>query len=94
MYKELHIEYSSPTNSCDPLILKYDLIENPVTYKWVDKLEKSLGVIPIDDPERFYGFDDLDTERKKAIAAINNCIDIINDYKPNFITKRIEKTHP
>lgn len=91
MYKELHIEYSSPTNSCDPITLKFDLIDNSVTHKWINKLEQSIGKIPIDDPERFYGFDDLETERQKAIKAINNCIDVINNYSPNFVTKKIDK---
>lgn len=89
MYKELHIEYSSPTNSCDPLTIQYNLISNPVTEKWLVKLEQSLGNIPIDDPYRFYGFDDKETERQKAINSINKCIDIINDFSPNFITRKI-----
>lgn len=90
MYKELHIEYSSPTNSCDPITLQYNLIQNPVTEKWAEKLAKSINNVPIDDPYRFYGFDDIETERAKAIKALNNCIDIINNYRSNFITKRID----
>lgn len=90
MYKELHIEYSSPTNSCDPLKLRYTLLDNPISKKWVKKLEQVIDIIPIDSPKRFEGFDDFEVERKNAINDINFCIDTINEYSCGFITKRIE----
>lgn len=92
MYKELHIEYSSPTNSCDPITLQYNLIKNPVTEKWVKKLEQSIDKIPIDDPTRFEGFNEIEVERANAIRDLNRCIDTINNYSPGFITRRITDT--
>lgn len=89
MFKELHIEYSSPTNLCDPITLQYNLIQNPVTEKWVEKLSQSIQTVPIDDPYRFYGFYDVTIEKEKAIQALNNCIDIINEYKNGFITRKL-----
>lgn len=89
MYKELHIEYADPQQLLDPVTLRFKLTEYDITQRWANKVQYSLDHYAIDDPYRFYGFDDFQTEKTKAITAINKCIDTINNYKPNFVTKRV-----
>ena len=36
-----------------------------------------------------YGFDTLDIERQKAVDAINKCVDVINEYRPGFVERRM-----
>ena len=94
MYKELHIEYSSPTNSVEPITLRYKLNDFPVVQRWANRLKEALDRnIPIDDPSRFYGFDDLETERIKAVTAINKCCEIIDNYAPGMVTRRVDVNH-
>jgi hypothetical protein len=88
-YKELHIEYSDPLGIEKPLTLRYKLVQSSILERWIKKLETSIESFPIDDPYRFSGFDDIETEKLKAIKAINHCIDTINDYRPGFVTRRI-----
>lgn len=37
---------------------------------------------PLDDPRRFYNFNDRDHEERTAINKINSCINVINSYQP------------
>lgn len=93
MYKQLLIEYSSPNNDCDPITLCYNLFDTPPARRWIAKVQECLNNnYVIDEPTRFYGFDDYQTEKNRAITSINNCIDTINNYQPNFITKRVTDT--
>jgi len=92
MYKHLSIEYSSVTGNYEPLTLHFRIYETPIAQKWAALLDESIKKYTIDDPERMYGFDTLEIEKIKAINAINNCIDIINTYKPGFIEKRLYDT--
>lgn len=89
MYKQIHIEYSDPTEQLDPITLRYKLTEYDITRRWAKKLEYSLENYQFDDPHRFYGFNSYDVEKQKAIQAVNKCIDTINNYKPGFITKKV-----
>lgn len=89
MYRELHIEYADPSNNVNPICLKYKLTPYDITQRWANKVAYCLNNLAIDDPYRFYGFDDLETERQKSINSINSCIDTINEYRPNFITKKV-----
>jgi hypothetical protein len=50
--------------------------------KWHDKITQAINLgYPIDDPQRFYGFDTLEEEENKALLMINDCIDIINSHR-------------
>lgn len=89
MYKQIHIEYSDPTHKLDPLTLKFNLTDFDITKRWVKKLEYCIDNLQIDDPCRFYGFDDFESEKSKSIDNINKVIEVINHYKPNFITKKV-----
>jgi hypothetical protein len=89
MYKEMHIEYSDPHANLKPITLRYKLTDFDITQRWAKKLETSLNSYNIDNPGRFYGFDPHEVEKQKAINDINQCIDTINNYKKDFITKRV-----
>jgi hypothetical protein len=89
MYKELHIEYADPINQLEPLTLRFKLTNYDITQRWAQKVQYSIENYQIDDPCRFYGFDSFEIEKQKAITAINKCIDTINNYVPNFVTKRV-----
>lgn len=94
MYKELHIEYVSPTDDVRPITLRYKLNDFPIVNRWTDRLATALDLnIPIDHPGRFYGFDDVGTERIRAVTAINSCCEIIDDYAPGMIGRRIDVNH-
>lgn len=89
MYKELHIEYANPNNILDTVILKFKLTNFNITQRWAQKVIYSIQNYEIDDPVRFYGFDNKEIEVQKAVTSINSCIDTINNYKPNFVTKKV-----
>jgi hypothetical protein len=94
MYRELHIEYASPTDEISPLTLRYKLNDFPVVTRWASRLTQALELnIPIDDPRRFYGFDDIATEKLKAVTAINKCCEIIDDYAPGMVGRRVNLNH-
>lgn len=88
MYTELHIEYSDPKNILEPITLQYKIRNTAIAQKWASKVAVCTGLYNIDDPKRFYGFDDYETEKKRAIEAINRCCEIIDDYKP-IINRRV-----
>ena len=77
-YTELHIEYSDPNNVLDPLILQFKLNNFPIVEKWVNKIIESQEKYKIDDPKRFYAFDN--NEVIEAIERINKVCDIINTH--------------
>lgn len=82
MYKYLCIEYADPLDLTDSILIRYRLRNNSVVPKWVSKVTTAQLQYPIDDPARFYGFDDKETQVKQALLKINNCIDVINSHRP------------
>lgn len=93
MYTELHIEYSSTTQDVSPITIRYKLTDFPITQKWAERLNTALAKkIPIDHPERFYGFNSMADERSSAVAAINKCCEIIDSYKPGFVGRRVNES--
>jgi len=92
MYSELHVEYSDPTQKLHPIVLRYKLNKFSVTQKWANRLAYAIeNNHKIDDPGRFYGFEDITIERKKAVTAINKCCEIIDQYSPNFVGRRVDE---
>jgi hypothetical protein len=79
MLKHLHVELGSD----DPLVLDFCLRNTSMAQRWADKIIKaqSLGY-PIDDPDRFYGFESIENAQFHAMAHINQQIDVINDFLP------------
>lgn len=87
MYTELHIEYSDPKELLDSLVFKFKIRDSGIAQRWAEKVDICTKSYAIDDPNRFYGFDDYETEKKRAIAYINECCDIIDDYQPIVIRR-------
>lgn len=88
MYKEIHIEYSDPNGLLQPVTLKYKIRNTNIAQKWASKVATCIENYKIDQPDRFYGFNDYTVEKNKAIEAINRCCDIIDEYQP-IIKKRV-----
>jgi hypothetical protein len=60
--------------------LRFKILLTPISELWIEKMQKR-HQWPLDDPKRFYGFNDLATERNKAKHDLKHCIDIINDHE-------------
>ena len=85
MYKKMHVTYSGE----DDLTLTYNINETSIAQRWAALLDEAIQQYTIDDPKRLYGFDTLDEERQKAVNAINECVDTINNYRPGFVERRM-----
>ena len=81
----MHVTYSGE----DDLTLTYNINETSIAQRWATLLDEAIQHYTIDDPKRLYGFDTLDIERQKAVDAINHCVDVINEYSPGFVERRM-----
>ena len=80
MYKKLLIDYADPVDLNNSITLEFQLRNNPVVPRWIERVETAQAQYPIDDPARFYG---LDTDpAATALTQINKCIDLINSHRP------------
>lgn len=76
--KYLHITYANPDNLEDTITLDYKLRNTPIAIKWVNRvLIAHDRQCPIDEPNRFYGFNSKDQESKSAINNMNHLIEIL-----------------
>jgi len=75
----LLIEYADQAGQLEPITLHYKLRDNPIVPKWIECVRQAQKQYEIDDPERFYGFGDDQTEQ--ALIRINKCIDLINSFE-------------
>lgn len=92
MYKEIHIEYSDPAALLNPVTLQFKIKDTNIAQKWANKVVYCLeNNFPIDDPKRFYGFDNFHIEKYRATVALKKCCEIINEYQP-IITREIGNT--
>lgn len=80
--KFLYIEYCNPTTLSDSVTVRFRLLDHEVANLWAQAVTDAQRLCNIDDPTRFYGFFDKETEIKNAIVRINTCIDVINNYRP------------
>jgi hypothetical protein len=87
-YSELLIEYSDPTNVLDPITIRFKLNNYSIVERWVNKVIDSKNLYSIDDPKRFYGFNQFEQEIQYAVSTINSHIDTINNYQ-NIITRKV-----
>ena len=81
----MHVTYSGE----DDLTLTYNINDTSIAQRWATLLDEAIQQYTIDDPKRLYGFDTLDIERQKAVDAINKCVDVINEYRPGFVERRM-----
>ena len=78
MFKHLVIEYANPNDLSDSIVLRFRLRSEQVVAKWIKKVMEAKASYPIDDPGRFYCFNDYQTEEKIVLDKITQCIDVIN----------------
>ena len=64
----------------DKITLEFQILDNPFAQIWVERMN-SRGDYPLDSPDRFYGFNDLEVEIQRAEFYIKRQIDIINKYQ-------------
>lgn len=63
--------------------LQFKVLETPLAKLWVDRMNLR-HAYPLDDPERFYGFNSLEQDKHKALTKINACIDQIKVRHPHL----------
>lgn len=80
-FQHLYIKYSNPSDSLDTVTLQFKLRNHPVVPKWCERIESAQTKYAIDDPDRFYGFSDIDDQKTNAINRINTCINTINAFE-------------
>jgi hypothetical protein len=81
MFKNLYIAYSNPTDPLDTFTLEYKLRDNSVVPKWCEQVELAQAKYSIDDPQRFYGFDNINEQQIDSLNRINGCIETINSFE-------------
>lgn len=86
--KYLLIKYCDPYNHTDSVTLTYQLRDNPVVAKWINRVDLAQQRYEIDDPGRFYGFGAVEEQEHQALSMINGCIDTINNFEP-IINRRL-----
>lgn len=74
----------------NPIILRFQIRNTPVAELWLERMENRLSW-PLDHPDRFYGFNTLEQERKRAEEYITQCISTINNHR-HLVTKPFEWT--
>lgn len=65
----------------EPWPLRFKIKNTPIARLWVDRMEQRLSW-PMDNPNRFYGFDSPEQERQRAVEYIQQCINTINSFEP------------
>jgi hypothetical protein len=58
------------------LDLRFRVLDTPLAKLWLDRMRQRQSY-PLDDPERFYGFNSPEQEESRALADINVCINQI-----------------
>ena len=86
----LEITYSCPTQSIEPLTLRYRLRHHNFLPKWIEVLTAAKKNYSIDDPGRFIGFNTPELEMKKIYTELQQCVECINSYK-KIIKRKITK---
>ena len=81
MFTKLHIEYASPDDLHNSVILQYRIRPTAIAQRWVSKVLLAKQQYPIDDPERFYGFGSYADQVQDALDRINHNITVINLHK-------------
>ena len=79
----LTIEYADPDDLSDVYLVEYSVLGHAVASRWVKKLQAAQAAnYTIDHPDRFYGFGSHQQQVQDALHRINQCVDIINQFKP------------
>jgi len=61
------------TIQLNDLELQFETLDNPLAQLWLDRMNQRHHW-PLDDPDRFYGFNPRDQDEQIALDKINDCI--------------------
>jgi hypothetical protein len=75
------------TISLPDLQLKFQVLDNPIAQLWLERMSQR-EQWPLDDPNRFYGFNTQDEDQRIALVKIKECIQGINSWQP-LITREL-----
>ena len=62
------------------LELRFQIRDTPLAELWIERMSKR-HAWPMDNPDRFYGFDTVQQEQQRAVDMIQQCIATINSYQ-------------
>ena len=63
------------------LELRFEILSTPVARLWLERMQQR-HAWPLDDPQRFYGFDTPEVQHRRARDYLQCCVDTINAYEP------------
>jgi len=72
-------------------VLEFDILHTPLTRLWLEKMYIRDNW-KLDDPKRFYNFNNIEDEKRKAEKFLLDCINTINDFK-QVIVKPFTSIH-
>jgi len=61
--------------------LQFQVLDNPIAQLWLERMGQR-EQWPLDDPNRFYGFNPQDEDKHIALVKIKECIQGINSWQP------------
>jgi hypothetical protein len=70
------------------LKLQFQVLDNPISQLWLERMSQR-EKWPLDDPERFYGFNAQNEDQRIALIKIQECIQGINSWQP-LITRALD----
>jgi hypothetical protein len=65
----------------EDLELKFRIRPTALAALWVNRMN-ARGDVPLDHPDRFYGFNDQAQEEERAAGELQRCMNIINQHEP------------
>jgi hypothetical protein len=84
-----YITLCDPKNLKKEYVLTFKLNDSNIAVKWQQCVLLAKQKYKIDDPQRFYGLNDIEQDTKIALNKINNCIKTINLFA-NIIDRDIK----
>jgi hypothetical protein len=67
--------------STDNALLTFDILDSPVAELWLERMNYRHNW-PMDNPDRFYGFNSYEEEQRRALDTMDRCIKEVNQYRP------------
>ena len=88
MFTHIEIQYANPHHLDDTIAVDFRIRDSKISQKWANLLSIAIKKYSIDDPGRFYGFNDRQELISRALDKINQTIDKINDHQ-NIIDRHL-----
>jgi hypothetical protein len=67
--------------SINSVELEFDVLHTPVAELWLERMSQRHHW-PMDNPDRFYGFNTVKQEQQRALDTMQQCIDTVNQHQP------------